>query len=312
MLDIKYLIDCKSPLSQEHTWDVFISAYNDSKRVQELFKSIQANEKHWIILPEYGYTPIEIPKEPNVWVATERNESDQIINTMGRILDPEKPEKKICIDMTGFMRPQILFILKYLKAIGINQFDMLYTEPSQYSRKEDTPFSLDDVTEVRQVCGYEGLHTHDMSQDLIIIGTGYDHHLISRVILEKEGSRLVQLHSLPSLSADMYQESLIRLDRASVPSHPSDDQVFFSSANDPYLTATALSKAYSRLKSMRNITNLYISPLATKPQALGFGLFYIRELESTPSSVIFPYSSKYSRETSKGIGRSWVYPIFFD
>ncbi|MCY1557209.1 hypothetical protein D9M68_940400 [compost metagenome] len=132
------------------------------------------------------------------------------------------------------------------------------------------------------------------------------------MILEKEGSRLVQLHSLPSLSADMYQESLIRLDRASVPSHPSDDQVFFSSANDPYLTATALSKAYSRLKSMRNITNLYISPLATKPQALGFGLFYIRELESTPSSVIFPYSSKYSRETSKGIGRSWVYPIFFD
>lgn len=312
MLDIKYLIDAKSPLAETHSWDIFISAYNDSSRVQEIFKKVIATEKHWIILPEYCYSPIEIPTAPFVWIATEKNEADQIINTIGQIIDLAKPDSRICIDMTGFMRPQILFILKYLKARSFNEFDMLYTEPSQYSRKEDTPFSLDDVNEVRQVSGYEGLHSHDMSQDLIIIGTGYDHELISRVILEKEGSRLVQLHSLPSLSADMYQESLIRLDRASVPSHPSDDQVFFSSANDPYLTATALSRAYNRLKSMRQITNLYLSPLATKPQALGFGLFYIAELENTPASVIFPYSSKYSRQTSKGVGRTWVYPIFFE
>lgn len=312
MLSIRYLVDAKLPLSEDHEWDIFISAYNDSRRVQDIFDKVKSVEKHWIILPEYCYAPIELPSSPNVWVATEKNEADQIINSVGKIVGAAPKKARICIDITGFMRPQILFVLKYMKAQGFIEFNMLYTEPGQYSRKEDTPFSLDDVNEVRQVSGYEGLHSHDMSQDLIIIGTGYDHELISRVILEKEGSRLVQLHSLPSLSADMYQESLIRLDRASVPSHPNDDQVFFSSANDPYLTATALSRAYRRLKSMRNITNLYLSPLATKPQALGFGLFYIAELEGTSASVIFPYSSKYSRETSKGVGRSWVYPIYLD
>jgi hypothetical protein len=74
--------------------------------------------------------------------------------------------------------------------------------------------------------------------------------------------------------------------------------------------AAELSRAYSRLKRA-GLTNLYLSPLATKPHTLGFGLFYLKELEETASSLIFPFSARYSRETGKGLGRSWIYPIVF-
>lgn len=311
MLGLNYLIDAKVNLNfEQKKWDIFFSAFNDSDRVRTVFGKINANEKYWIMVPEYQYLPIEEPQNGIVLRTENFNEADQIIETIGSVLKKKNKNISICIDITGLMRPQILFILRYLQTNNFFQFEMIYTEPSHYSRKEDTNFTLADVNEVKQVSGFEGIHNHDMSRDMLFIGIGYDHHLISRVILEKDSARVLQLHSLPSLSADMYQESLIRLDRANLPHCTSEDQVFFSSANDPYLTAVALSKSFHKVCQIKNPTNIYLTPLATKPQTLGFGLFYLKELEGTSSSIIFPYSSKYSRETSKGIGKTWLYPIY--
>ena len=200
--------------------------------------------------------------------------------------------------------------MRYLKKLGFVSVDMLYTEPKHYERKADTKFSLDEVVGVRQVAGFEGQHSPDMTNDVLILGGGYDHNLMGRVILAKENARLVQLHSLPSLSADMYHESILRLDRVGAgPSRQSEDQMAYSSANDPFVTAAILSEAYEEQANRKKISNLYLCSLATKPQTVGFGLFYIRELTSIPASVIFPFFKEYSKETSTGVGRSWVYPI---
>jgi hypothetical protein len=139
---------------------------------------------------------------------------------------------------------------------------------------------------------------------------GYDDGLVSRVAADKEGARLVRLMSLPSLSADMYQESVLRLDRTGVMS-PSDSNewIFFAPANDPFVVASELSDLVQRLEMRGTITNLYLCPLATKVQALGFALFYMTELRDTASSVIFPFAETYERETSTGIGKTWLYEI---
>lgn len=314
MIDLSYLIDAKALLSFENdNWDFFFSALNDSERVRETFRKVQAENKYWIIIPEYQYDATDIPSDQSTLTTDSFNEADQVIDTIGSVLGDVDRGVKVCIDITGLMRPQILFILKYFKLSGFLHFDMIYTEPRNYARKGETEFTLADVSEVRQVSGFEGNHNLDMSKemskDVLFIGVGYDSNLMSRVALDKDRARHLQLHSLPSLSADMYQESLIRLDRAGLPNSNGDDQVFFSSANDPYFTASALSSALSRIFKTEPISNLYLSPLATKPQTLGFGLFYLKELNGTPASIIFPFSSKYSRETSEGVGRTWRYPI---
>jgi hypothetical protein len=109
----------------------------------------------------------------------------------------------------------------------------------------------------------------------------------------------------------MYHESLLRLDRVSSAGEISQDNVFFSSANDPYVTAATLSEAVAVISARKPITNLYLSTLSTKAQAVGFGLFYLTEMRRQPASIIFPFFKRYSRETSKGWGRTWVYPIAF-
>ena len=316
LMDIRYLIDCKMLIQPGQadcpSWDHFVSAFNDSDRIKAVFAQIAAKVKHWLVLPEYGYDNNEMPAEAVLPMEGDGSEADVIINAFKALLDGMTPGASICIDVTGMMRPHILFLLYYLKNKGISSFDMMYTEPLHYRRKEETAFASEDVFEVRQVAGFEGTHPSGLGEDVLIVGVGYDHHLISHVIESKASARLIQLHSLPSLSADMYQESLLRLERVSSSSAPAiDGHQIYSSANDPFIVAAVLSETVDRLQKSGKVSNLYLSPLATKPQAIGFGLFYLKNNFTIPMSMIFPYASRYERETSKGVGRTWIYPIRF-
>lgn len=315
--ELSYLLDSKRALCFERArWDFFFSAYNESERVKKTFEKVNSAKKYWVIIPEYCYGDDFILGHNDVLRTSSLNEAEQIIETIGSVLNEVDRARRVCVDITGFMRPQILFVLRYFHALGFKNFEMIYTEPLHYARKEDTDFALADVSEVRQVSGFEGAHNLDMSsgssRDVLLLGVGYDSDLMARVALDKDRARHLQLLSLPSLSADMYQESLIRLDRAGLPNSRGEDQVLFSSANDPFLTAAALSKSIRKVRQANPVTNIYLSPLATKPQTLGFGIFYLKELEDSAASIIFPFSSKYSRETSKGVGRTWCYPICLD
>src|SRR5262249_4609065 len=154
-----------------------------------------------------------------------------------------------------------------------------YTEPQRYAAKEKTQFSGGGIT-VRQVYGFEGINFPDHTADLLIIGSGYDHRLIKAIAEHKDKADNEQIFGLPSLQADMYQENVLNAFRASDAigfSEVMDKQEFFAPANDPFVTANVLSEIVFRRRRFKPITNLYISPLATKSQALGFALFYIGE-----------------------------------
>lgn len=309
---LDYYVDAKRPLTETSTdeWDVFVSALNDSSRVLKTFSWIKAKRKIWWILPEYDYSPSEYPTDgAEVRELLSTHEAELIGQGFDGLLSGSG--NRICIDITGMMRQHIFFIMRFLRDKGLPRFDLLYTEPEHYARKAETTFALGGVSIVRQVAGYEGQHSTDTSNDVLFMGVGYDHELVGQVILSREKARLVQLHSLPSLSADMYHEALLRLDRVGGTAHVADDQTFFSSANDPFVTASTLSDARAKMEQKQPISNLYLSSLATKPQAVGFALFYLRELEGTASSVVFPVVGRYFRETGKGVGRTWVYPIDF-
>jgi hypothetical protein len=292
-------------------WDVLISAYNNSDRVRRVFEAAPARSKYWFMANEYRYERREAPTgSPVVWLP-EGNESDAIVQGLTQT-GVDFAKERLCVDITGFMRPHILFLTKYLSRVGVWRFDVIYSEPVQYTKKEATQFSIGDPYEVRQVSGFEGIHSTDVSTDLLVIGAGYDDQLVARVAGHKERSRVVFLYGFPSLSADMYQQSVLRM------SKPIDavegrllggDGAAFASANDPFVTAAVLCEVCDEAKRRDNVTNLYLTPLGTKPQTLGFGIAYLRHFEGTPASIVFPFSHEYARETSTGIGRVWTYQV---
>lgn len=300
----------KRLLGSDSNYDVFISAFNLSERVSHTFNRVNAARKYWLIHNEYGFAKEELPADAQLLSSASVTEADFILEAFDQIDPHLDVGVRLCVDITGFMRPHLMFLMRCLHDKKIDRYDLIYTEPSQYKRKADTVFSSD-VVEVRQINGYEGQHSVDMTGDVLLVGAGYDHNLISHVIANKSSARLVQLLSLPSLSADMYQESVIRLQKvADAPFKVPDEQLAYASANDPFATYIVLQEAISKYTSRyKDITNIYLSPLATKPQAVGFAMFYLNHLMGMPASIIFPLATQYEKETSKGVGRAWVYEI---
>ncbi|MDX0442499.1 hypothetical protein GOD94_27635 [Sinorhizobium medicae] len=312
--DIRHLLDAKRIFDQaerERERGLFISAYNENERVSQLFNCVNAQKKVWWILPEYGYTTDEYPAG-NIVDQLPAYEADLVRVGLEKSGFDAKSPVPVCVDITGFLHPHILLFLKYFKMYEVPNVEFVYTEPEHYSHKVDTQFSLDEKSDVRQVAGFEGEHLPAMEHDVLMMGIGYEHNLMGQVIATKESARLVQVHCFPPISPDMYQESILRLDRlASASARSAADFNFFTTGNDPYVTAAVLGEAVFSLYLRKKITNLYLCPLSTKPQALGFGLFYLTALEGKPASIIYPFVQKYSRQHSQGVGRSWIYPVTF-
>lgn len=308
-VDIAPLVDSKVSLQSYggEPWDLLISAYNNSDRVQRVFETIPAKRRRWWVLPEYNYAADEISSLTNAAILAPGPEDEVVTEGLRRV--NFEVGQRLCVDITGMMRPQIMFLMAYLRKQGCRSFDLIYTEPEHYRRRADTQFSIGEDVDVRSVAGYIGAHDNDMNGDVLVLGVGYDHQLISHALQAKEAARILQLHSFPSLSADMYHESILRLHRVRSERSRIGDEVYFSSANDPFVIASSLSAAVDAVHRHRAITNIYLAPLATKPQAVGFGLYYLRHLTDWPASMIYPNAALYDKETSKGVGRSWIYPI---
>ena len=189
----------------------------------------------------------------------------------------------------------------------VKRFDALYSEPNVYKEREKTKFSSGAGGKVRQVAGFEGAHSANTSNDMLIIGSGYDDELIARVSYYKDAARKIQIFGLPSLRADMYQENELRAQLAEESLGPSLS--YFAPANDPFVTASVLSEITRALEKQKQITNLYLSPLASKAQVLGFSLFHYLEGKQRPTSIIYPFRPHYSRETTEGLSRIWKYTV---
>lgn len=295
--------------SAAETWDLFISAFNESERVRSVFEWAHATAKYWIIHPEYGL-PAE--KIPNGALQPPNSDEAEFIAAVLDAYQGNLATASVCLDITGMMRPHVMLFALMLFARGVKKFDALYSEPVRYQKQEHTQFSILPIVNVRPVLGFEGTHTTDTGNDLLVIGSGYDDALIARVAEHKRSARKLQIFGLPSLRPDMYQQNVLQATKAAEAIGSPGASVLhsrFAPANDPFVTADVLKSIVDSENALNPLSNLYLCPLATKPQALGFALYYLTQLPGTASSIVFPFARGYSSETSKGVSRIWKYTV---
>lgn len=317
-INYKTKYDSVEKFVEANEYDIFLSAYNDSNRVKKVFNQVKSKEWHWLVLPEYKYDEGECPNERENCKVFKYDfgldESEIIRAYFDKVVIGD--HTSLCIDITGFIRPHLIFLVRYLNELPIKKVDFIYSDPDTYAKKEETPFTIDFV-DVDSVKGCEGEHPPDTSNDLLIIGSGYDDKRITDVSKKKANARKVQLFGFPSLQPDMYQENVIKAYKAEEAStggekHFIDSSTsIFAPANDPFVTAQNLKDFIEVENKRKKITNLYLSPLSTKAQTLGFALYYITECIGESVSIIYPYCSGYTRETTIGISKVWKYTVEF-
>lgn len=293
-------------------FDVFISAFNSSDRIGSVYTDVRAGRKIWLIHPEYQYTPIDLPAGQETVAPPSTDEVIQV-NVLLDCLG-ELKGKSLCIDATGFMRHVLAFLVPKLASIGLTEFTVLYSEPQAYKKQENTSFSTRTSGVVRPVRGTGG-RPNPSARNVLVIGVGYDSKLISEVAAHKDGAEVYPLFAFPSLSPDMYQQSAIRAASGSGEVAVPEQWITkrrFAPANDPFSTAAVIRSIVDEVDRQGVLANIYLSPLATKVQTLGFALYW--QLEGRlrgDVSILLPECTTYSRETTTGIKRLWSYTVEF-
>ena len=290
-------------------YDIFISSYVNSQRVQEPADNIQAGQKIWFATKEEGRDLYLAGKDVTFVKA---NDDYALIAEKLRVL--QLSGKSVCVDATGFRIPYLMFLMRCMAMYKINCFDVLYTEPTQYRCAENTQFS-DLFYEVKQMHGMSGVHTSKDDNDLLVIAAGYDHSRIVDVATKKKGcKKKVLLFGFPAISPGMFQENILRAHEAEgaigTECFKDMDSNIYTPAYDPFVTAQAISEYVEKQNKREPITNIYLSPLSTKPHALGMALYFLWEFGAHQNiSLIYPYCQQYITDNSDGIARIWRYEI---
>ncbi len=299
--------ELSDPWPDELGCDAFISAYNDTTRVKAVFAAARASKKIWAIHDEYGFREAERPAG-TVFAPGPVGEAEFVVRLLQESnISPDR--ELVCIDTTGFMRPHILVLLRVLQQKGARRALFLYSEPQQYANREKTAFAGATIREVRPVQGFAG--SHDLlgsSTDLLVLGVGYETELVKQVAYSRRGAKKMKVFGFPPLQAEFFQENLVRASLASQ-AVGDDAEILFAPANDPFVTADVISAMIASERRTRGVGNVYLSPLSTKPQTLGFGLYYLFECSGGSTSIVYPFSESYSRGPSTGVSHVWVYDV---
>lgn len=286
-------------------YDLFLSGYDDCERTKEIFTEIDSKLKVWLIFPHYTDVKESDYSSENFYKNPAFEEDTFFDNFLEKYSITSTT--KICIDITGFIRPHLVYFIKLLYISGLKNIDFVYSEPLHYRNAENTSFTKDITSNVAEIkwCSAE-YNNPDTSNDILIITPGYDDQLVQKV--RQEYVRIKStffLIGFPSLQLDMYQESMLKLHKI-VGNNDNDFSTRFEHAPavDPFVTAQTIQDI---IESKGNVTNIYLCPISTKPQTLGIALYYLTNFSNKPISIIFPYSNNYSIKTAIGKKRIWKY-----
>ncbi|VVH63428.1 hypothetical protein BSPWISOX_788 [uncultured Gammaproteobacteria bacterium] len=294
--------DITDKISSE-SYDIFVSAYNNNERVVGIYNKINATNKYYLLFSEYN---IGEPPKDNISI---QNNDDLI----GFVKGLPKNEN-ICIDITGFVRPYLILFVKALKKLELSKVTFIYSEPVQYDKHQDTKFSKGERLGVSSIEGF-AVESGDIPNDkkILIIGAGFESKSFEEVISKYKDIKTDNQYILigfPSLRPDMFQQSMLR-----VPEIEKHYNKFkYASASNPFMTAQKIHDTVNEFRGNgQKKVGVYLAPLSTKPQVLGFALYALRneDSDSLEVNVIYPFVKKYSEKTSKGIARTWQYKINF-
>lgn len=297
-------------------FDIFISAFNASDRVKEVFDKINSTQKYWLIHPEYQFSDEELTEvhATSIIKPIEFGEQDQVSSLISSINITDIENTKICIDSTGFMRNVLALLIITLGYLGCKKISVLYSEPIQYIENKNTHFSIS-ALKVKALDGTAITITTN-AKDSLIMSIGFDHDLMSQVVNDYESATFYPLYGFPSLSADMFQQSAFRSSNI-IPIKENDltTRKFFAPANDPFSTAKQIQRIvaiiHHREQNLKH--NIYLCPLSTKAQVIGHAYYWWKEGQHQSQNgminIILPMCISYKRETSVGLRRVWQYTL---
>lgn len=225
----------------------------------------------------------------------------------------EKAFSKILIDATSLGFPEILYILNALNRSGLNtEIVVLYVEPEQYSKSKDTvnesEFTLSDRRHsfVSLPAFSIDNQSNNDSKAVLITFLGFENSRLGQIIENDDGASYKKLLAHVSLPA--YKPGW---ENISIRKHLKyfdyiDSNLIIHPGSNPYAVNELLNElTYSHSK-------MVITPLGTKPTALGVCIFLINNYHKNDINkqigAIYDFPEK-SKKRTVGLGVIYTYNL---
>lgn len=286
--------------------DCFIcAAHNDERSTEGISKMLASGVqiKHAVIIK---YNNVGDSNALNELFNHQAQEVDVLSDANNFILQFKKiikpyVGKNVVIDISCIRIPDVFSIMKILKLNNHAQYiPCIYSIPYDYEYfAGDFSYksSLGDLQNY-ELPGYGGEYNPDDEDSTYILFLGFEGALSLKVLEEAAYKRLTFVNSLPSLS-QKYKDISILNNRSSIKGKPYES-IQYVPADNPFEVYNFLEQKCSSEFSV------CISPLATKPVALGTCLF---ALDHEKVRIVYPISDIYSPHTSNQVAKTLVYEI---
>lgn len=208
---------------------------------------------------------------------------------------------RITIDISTLIKWHLLILLKALDSKGLfNKCRFIYTEPEEYITELFQPLSFG-IKEIFPIPLFSG--NFDFAKDcLLVIMLGYEGDRAMRLLENIDPTECLLLVPKPAYHPEW--EGRTEEMNKEIINIVGQSNIKYIDSRDPIIVAkglkSILSNGYSKY-------NCLISPMGTKPQALGLYLYW----STNPTDTSLIYSAPLRHNDlfySEGIGRTWMLP----
>lgn len=270
--------------------DVFILKYSHKNEQRE----IHLNEMRSILKKVGPTKEFSIDEETPIPVI---NEVIQEIDKY--VIDIQNP--KVTIDISTLIKWHLLILLRALDLKGLlNKCRFIYTEPKEYITELFQPLSFG-IKKIFPIPLFFG--NFDFAKDcLLVIMLGYEGNRAMGLLENIDPTECLLLIPRPAYNPEW--EGRTEEMNKEIINIVGQSNIKYINSRDPVLVAeglkSILSNGYSKY-------NCLISPMGTKPQALGLYLYW----SANPTNTSLIYSAPLRHNDlfySEGIGRTWMLP----
>ena len=261
---------------------------------EEVIRSLESggNEKYNELFDvnEYEKIHCELYDEISVLTALEER-----LDLDGRDIS----SLKILLDISTMTKPYFFIIIRYLiNEKKCRSLYIGYTEPQLYYRPY---YFTRGTSRSSNIPTYSGKNNVSKKTALIVL-LGFEGERSSEVVRNVDPDITIPVNGFPAYRPEFKDVSLLQNEEI-LKEPETFSNLRYASAKDPFETKTVLEEIYAKYNEYYNIC---ISPLGTKPMALGTCLF---ALEHPDISVIYPYPCEYNFKSSERYSNTWIYHV---
>jgi hypothetical protein len=224
---------------------------------------------------------------------------DSTHHAFTQLASVEIPAGRILIDATSLQVPELLHLLRMLSEVR-RPFDILYAQPTQYTKDEKKP-QIDEVSQFDlsdDGTGAEFLPPHIAYglNSTMFVCLGFEGHRFGALMNSESFSSnsIIGLIGVPPFSVGMENKALSSNYTYMSDSMMGNDSSFIvAAANDPLYTYNLIEKSFKSCEYTNR--SFCIAPIGTKPAALGAILFAIN---NPKAGLVYDYVRKKKGRTS--------------